>query len=414
MRQSPEQHRIVIAGLGLVTSLGHGAWPTFRALLAGRTIADRAARLAEAIDPVDMVRALGCVSIAQHGPDASVVLAEHAAREALAEADIAQQPVDCILGASKGAVAAWTDALRLIGQHSAGNATGLTHRPVEDAPLATALGPMGYLSHGLATRLPVRIMRSVVAACASSLTALHDARRWLLHSAADRARVSQVLVVSSEAALLPAFIHSYRRLGVLAPLRRDGYAGRPLDADRGGFMLCEIGAAVLLRRLDRDQPPRPGEIELLATATGNESHDLIRHAPGMPGLRRLAGELLKGHFIDVLHPHATGTVEHDPEELAALAASLDQSTWPDVYAAKGALGHGLGTAGLASLVIACLCARVGRRPPMPWLSRPMPSPLPLRAELLTGPCTTHAVFAGGFGGHLAGAVVRKCSPDGVD
>jgi 3-oxoacyl-[acyl-carrier-protein] synthase II len=92
-----------------------------------------------------------------------------------------------------------------------------------------------------------------------------------------------------------------------------------------------------------------------------------------------------------------------------LAGSL-----PDVYAVKGAIGHALGSAGLASLVIACLCAQVGRRPPMPWLEQPMNrSPLPLepssRALLgggLADPKTTQAVFAAGFGGHVAGAVIR--------
>lgn len=413
MDQRAEQHRIVIEGLGLVSSLGHGAWPTFRALLAGRSIADRAERMPDDIGPVDMVRALGCVRIAQHGPDPSIVLAERAGREALATIG-ATPPTNCILGASKGAVSAWTDALRVTGLMSTGAATGLTHRPAGDAPLATALGPMGYLGHHLATRLNISITRTIVAACASSLLAVHHAREALLRSAEDGKPSARLLVISSEAALLPAFIHSYRRLGVLPPLKPAAYAGRPLDAGRHGFMLCEIGAAVLLRRLGRDQTPEPGDIELIATGAANESHDLIRHAPGMPALRRMAGELLRGRRVDVLHPHATGTVDHDPEELAALAAALDHPTMPDVYAAKGAIGHGLGTAGLASLVIACLCARTGQRPPMPWLRHPMASSLPLCAEPAEGGCSTHAVFAGGFGGHLAGALIRKFDPDRVD
>ena len=51
--------------MGLVTPLGLSAWETFAALLAGRTIADRAAELPADISALDLVRATGGVSVAQ-------------------------------------------------------------------------------------------------------------------------------------------------------------------------------------------------------------------------------------------------------------------------------------------------------------------------------------------------------------
>jgi 3-oxoacyl-(acyl-carrier-protein) synthase len=79
----------------------------------------------------------------------------------------------------------------------------------------------------------------------------------------------------------------------------------------------------------------------------------------------------------------------------------------DVYACKGAIGHGLGAAGLTALVLAVMAARTKRRPPMPWLITPISCGLPL--DLSAPPSRAirrQAIFAAGFGGHVAGAVVE--------
>jgi 3-oxoacyl-(acyl-carrier-protein) synthase len=368
MRTSPEHQPIVIAGCGLVTPLGHSAWQTFRALLDGRTITDRADNLAADAGVMSLVRDVGCVSVVQHsGDDPAVALAERAAREALFEAGAGDAKIPIFLGASKGAMHALTD-----------------HKPE-----ALALGPHGYLAQQLSRRLRLPVRLSLVAACASSLVALHHARLALLHASLDRA-----LVVTAEAALLPMFVHSYRRLGVLPPLTREGYRGRPLDRQRCGFMLSELGAAVLIEK----RAPRAGDIELTHTAAAADGYDMIRPSPDMAALRHVARQLLGDQPVDLLHPHATGTVEHDPPEMAVYR---DLGQVRDVYACKGALGHGLGAAGLVSLVLACLCAKANRKPPMPWLTDPI-VPFDRSPEL-----RSHAVFAAGFGGHVAGARIQR-------
>jgi 3-oxoacyl-(acyl-carrier-protein) synthase len=125
----------------------------------------------------------------------------------------------------------------------------------------------------------------------------------------------------------------------------------------------------------------------------------------------------------MLHPHAPGTAVHDPAELSILLQVLssdpDRSAEQplDLYAAKGAIGHGLGAAGLASLVIAALALTTGKRPPMPWLDEPISladqptAGLRPSAEWSAGQSASHsgahAVFAAGFGGHTAGAVIQR-------
>ncbi len=385
----PPPSRIIITGLGLISPLGLSAWETWAALLAGRTIADRAGRLPPDVDLVARVRATGCVAAAQHvAVDPAVELAERAAREAIAEARVSPDGLPCFIGTSKGAVTSWSHVV-----------AGHCRTPQDRAARAVALGPCGFLTHELRRRMGLGQVQHYVAACASSLHALHAARQHLSSG------MSRCLVLTTESALLPAFIHSYRRLGVLAPVH--DYAARPLDRRRRGFMLAEIGAAVVLHRVER---VLAGQIELVDTAVAAEAHDLIRPSAAMPALRRVAKQLARHGPIDVLHPHAPGTPDHDAAELDALLVACDSrhATWPRVYASKGALGHTLGAAGLVSLVLACLAARAHRLPPMPWLEQPLDHPLVTCANAhAISRVAVHAIFAAGFGGHVAAALIRR-------
>ena len=418
--------RVVIAGMGLLTPIGHSPWQTFSALLADRTLAERLGRLPDAAGPVDVARRVGAVSVVQHGPsDPAVELAERAARQALYEAGLDPAHVPVILASSKGAVGALMRAAgHFVNRPAArcyrGGRQGrreerpdvdpgtspeihrLKSGPLSADPEVVALGPHGYLGLQLRRRLGLQgQVHHVVAACASGLMAVDMARRRMLAPWADRPPHS-VLVVATESALTPLFIHNYRRLGVLCPLTPHGYRAKPLAEDRCGFVLAEAAAAIVLRRV---VCPEPGQIELLDTAVASDTHDLVRPSPRMQALNRVTRQLLTRRGIDLLHPHAPGTTGHDPAELSVFAPYSGQIR--GLYACKGAVGHCLGAAGLVSLVVACLCARSGRRPAMPWLDRPILATRGLvdGSQTAGRPLQTHAIFASGFGGHVAGAVL---------
>lgn len=403
MHASPQPENTdapAITGLGLVTPLGGSAWSTFAALLAGKTTADRLPELALAPEDADstahallrrdattLARATASCAIAANADtDPACILAEQAAREALRDTP-PDQSVDLYLGASKGAV------------HNLVNVRD-ERRPRAFATMLASGGPHALLSKHLARRLPIRQRHSFTAACASSLVALDAARRDLLTGRCDRA-----LVVTSEAALHPVFVRSYQRLGVLAPSEPvESYRCKPLDQQRHGFTLCECAAAILLERDGLANAPL-----LVGTAVGTQPDDLVRAPREMHTLARLIrASIPDGSPISAFHPHATGTPDHDERELHAIARALgaDAHAVP-AYAVKGAIGHGLGSAGLLSLVIACLSGRAAKLPPMPWLHDPVAPPLPLSVHpggtrLTPG---LHVVCAAGFGGHSAVAAI---------
>jgi len=409
--------RVAVVGWGLATPLGDGAWPTFAALLAGRTLADRVAELPSDIAPLDLARALGCVATAQHHrSDPAVLLAERVAREAAMMAGLDAAGLPLWLGTSKGAVARLSRVLE-------------TGQPLdEQAARCVALGPHAYLADQLARRLHTIHQSHHVAACSSGLVALDAARRELIHRCHhndDAAASPYALVVSADAAITPTFFASYQRLGVLGTVRPGHYHQRPLDERRAGFMLSEMGAAVLLKRLGPGEPLPRGAVELVDTVTGSEAYDIIRTPTQMVSLTELWSRLTASRTVDVIHPHAPGTREHDPAELGALLRTPNPTgpnitDRPDLYAVKGAIGHGLGASGLASLVVAAMALRSGKRPPMPWLSERESEPMnrPDGGQLETDPnarsCArsgVHAVLAAGFGGHLAAALLQGTPRD---
>ncbi|QDU34603.1 3-oxoacyl-[acyl-carrier-protein] synthase 2 [Poriferisphaera corsica] len=417
-----ELPRIVISGMGLITPLGLSAWESFRSLLAGRTLPERLGELPTNIAPVDLVQAVGSVCVAQHNEiDPSLELAERAAREAAAGAGVPLEGLPTYIATSKGAVHALAkatkshdDGVLLSGKRKYPEvySTAAMGKSGFDYPLAVAMGPQQYLNYHLARRLKIRPVSHTVAACASSLTALHFARNDLQH----RSELPDAcMILTAEAALTPQFIYSYKRLGVLAKTTVDDYRQTPLNEKRGGFMLSEFGAAIVLRRLKPGEKPKAGEIELTDTGISAAGYDMIRSNPTMPELAHVAKKMFKGRQIDVIHPHATGTPDHDPAELAALTHALKQTDHNQdkipLYAIKGALGHGLGAAGLVSLVTAGLSLQTGKLPPMPWIDQPLQvddAPLHITAEQKTIARTgSHAAFAAGFGGHTAGVVITR-------
>lgn len=386
-RPTDDLRRVLISGVGLVTPIGHSSWATTRALLDGRTTADRLADLPEDTEPVSMIRATAGVSIAASAPiDPAIDLAERAAREAMDQAGIdpggdVAKTTDLVLASSKGAIL-----------------SVLAPRQKQHRAQALLASPHGFLASSVRQRLGLGDATAPVAACATSLTALDRAAKRIALGEIDRA-----IVVAVEAALHPVFIHSYKRLGALAPVSPiHSHRALPLDRNRSGFTLCECAAAVVLEREERVTATKPWG-RLIRTTTASEPFDLVRAADRFRALQRAVASVAQDVAdFALVQPHATGTPDNDERELAALAEALGpRAQGTPVYASKGAIGHGLGAAGLINVVLGCLFARARRTPPTPWLSDPIESPFRTEQTGADMAPSAHLCVAAGFGGHVA-------------
>lgn len=352
----------LITGLGLVAPLGVSVESSWRGLLEGRCILDS-----------------GRVDLAPHAGEPRVnLLAVSAAEQALDEAqwnDHERSSAALLVGTSKGPVESWIGA----------SACNSITRGISDT--ANCLADHFGFSTGP--------RRTLSAACASGLHALIFGA-MLIRSG----QVSRCLVVGAESSLHPMFVESFRRLGVLA---KPSEGCRPFDRDRNGFVMSEAAAAVTIEAAT-SAGSRSGVYAMIDRfALAGDATHLTGSDPTGRTLSRVLANVINDCPIDVIHAHATGTILHDPVELAAIATNLIQhDAEPLIYSHKGALGHSLGAAGMISVVINCLIHRHGI---VPGNVRTQ-TPLPIRgaridANPVAGNFRRSIVTACGFGGTIA-------------
>jgi len=169
--------------------------------------------------------------------------------------------------------------------------------------------------------------------------------------------------------------------------------------------MSEAAAAVTIEAADETSARSwsGGYAKIDSFALAGDATHLTGSDPTGRTLSRVLANVINGRPTDLIHAHATGTVLHDPVELAAIEANLaSYDSDPFIYSHKGALGHSLGAAGMISVVINCLIHRHGI---VPGNVR-TPAPLPIRgaridANPVAGNFRRSIVTASGFGGTIA-------------
>jgi 3-oxoacyl-[acyl-carrier-protein] synthase II len=360
----------VITGIGLSTPLGRGAQETWRSLLARQTIRDHSR-----LEPLHN----------QHLPRVSA-LAIEAANEAITEAgwhDHSGQTA-LIVGTSKGPIEDWIAP------------------PPSNNSKSDKTEPAGRLNFGLASvatdvadALKLTGPRlTVSAACASGLHALIRAVIMLRSGEAER-----VLVVAAEASVHPLFLGSFQRLGVLPP---PGELCRPFDVHRQGFLMSEAAAAVCIKMQHFAPFSRQSGVFVDRFALAGDATHMTAGDPSGTTLQRLLMQVTAKQSVDLIHAHGTGTELNDVMELHAINQSIGPSDEPPIiYSHKGALGHSLGAAGLAAVVINVMCHRNGCILANPNTIEPMPSIGIISTSTIERPIRRSVAVGAGFGGPLA-------------
>ncbi len=334
--------RIAVTGIGLVTPLGTETESTWEALQRG----DSAARFLteEEIGSNQIparVRGYGArVELNNPGlhDSRSTIFALMAARQAIAQAQLSpefQRSAGCVFGTSKTDLRATDDLFAKLHE----DRTGQTE------PAISALFPSSP-STAVANEFQLQGPASCpVAACATGMVSLIRAAELIRHGDA-----STVITGSTDCSLHAGLLASYRRLGVLAKPEDDpAQACRPFDQHRGGFVVGEGAAALVLE--DWDQANERGAAPLAEWVDGLIGCDptgLTAVDSTGETLAQLIQKLLDQNQV---HPrqvsticyHGTATRMNDLTE--ARAIQLVFGDRPTGFGIKGAIGHLMGAAG---------------------------------------------------------------------
>eukprot|EP00756_Hemistasia_phaeocysticola_P054242 Hpha_TRINITY_DN30173_c0_g1::TRINITY_DN30173_c0_g1_i1::g.110728::m.110728/K09458/fabF; 3-oxoacyl-[acyl-carrier-protein] synthase II len=204
---------------------------------------------------------------------------------------------------------------------------------------------------------------SASTACATGAHSIGDAVRFIQMGDADI-----MLAGGTEACLNPVAFVGFQRLRALTVKHNEdpATASRPFDAGRGGFVMGEGAAVLVLEELERAKA-RGAEIlaEVVGYGASGDGHHVTAPDPTGAGSRRSMQLALRhaarhpsgvnaSKELSYVNAHATSTPLGDEIEASAihsLAEGLDISSIP-VSSTKGALGHLLGAAGAIEAAIA--------------------------------------------------------------
>ena len=251
----------------------------------------------------------------------------------------------------------------------------------------------------------------VVTACATSTHALGEAYRAIKHGYADA-----IIAGGSEAALLPLGVAGFANAKALSRAENPKYASLPFNKNRGGFVMAE-GAAVMVLEEYEHAVARGANIIAEVCGYGNTCDAYHVTAPRPGGITQSAAirqALDEAGYTsdDVLYinAHGTGTALNDVSETEAFKLALGEDAYKaHISSSKASLGHMLGAAGAAEAIASVLALRDGVVPPTANLDEIEPecdlNYTPLKA--VNAPLTLAISDSLGFGGHNGCIAFRK-------
>mgnify|MGYP003291304082 CR=1 FL=1 len=251
----------------------------------------------------------------------------------------------------------------------------------------------------------------VVTACATSTHAIGEAYRAIKHGYADA-----IIAGGSEAAVIPLAIAGFANAKALSRAEDPKYASLPFNKNRGGFVLSE-GAAMLVLEEYEHAVARGAEIIAEICGYGNtcDAHHVTAPRPdGVTQAAAIRQALDEAGYTseDVLYinAHGTGTALNDTSETQAFKNALGEDAYKaHVSSTKGSMGHLLGAAGAAEAVVSVLALKHGVVPPTINLDEVDPECdldyTPVKP--VEAPLTVAISDSLGFGGHNGCLAFRK-------
>jgi 3-oxoacyl-[acyl-carrier-protein] synthase II len=399
--------RVVVTGIGVVTSVGIGVEPFWRNLLAGESgigtvesfdTARYAVHLGGEVKnfvPADYVKTLPTDSIARASQ-----LAIGAARLALADAGLAPESMDrATAGVSIGTTSGEPEMIeRFDDRELAGDRDGIG---------AEFIGryPCHVIAAHLASELGFRGPNVVIpTACAAGNYAISHALDTLRFDDAS------VMLAGGSDAFSRITYTGFARLGAIAPERV-----QPFDKNRKGMIPGEGAAVLVLEPLDAALA-RGARIyaEVAGYGLTCDAHHMT--APQGDGAARamqiaMADAGITPADVGYISAHGTGTAINDRVETAAVKQAFgDVAYRVPMSSIKAMLGHTMGAASAIEAAACALAVRDDRLPPTLNLETPDPDCdldyVPNVARSQTVNVAMNNAYA--FGGNNASVIFRKC------
>ena len=347
--------RVVVTGLGIVSSIGNNASEVLDSLKAGRSGIRANAAMQEhgfrsqiAGDvKLDITEHVDKRTLRFMGPGAAyahIAMGQAIADAGLTEAQISHERTGLVAGSGGPS----TSAMLLAHQTVLANGS-----PKRIGPFAVPKCMSSTVSANLSTAYKIKgINYSITSACSTSLHCIGNAAEQIMMGKQD------IMFAGGGEELDWTLSCLFDAMGAMSSKYNDTpeLASRAFDADRDGFVIAGGGGIVVLEDLEHALA-RGAKIyaEVTGYAATSDGHDMV--APSGEGGERamrlaLAG-LNKDRKVGYINAHGTSTPVGDVGEVEAVRRVFGRGNTPLISSTKSMTGHSQGATG-AQEAIYCL------------------------------------------------------------
>ncbi|QBG37409.1 beta-ketoacyl-ACP synthase I [Litorilituus sediminis] len=344
--------RVVITGIGIVSSIGNNADEVLASLKAGKSGISRSESFEEqglrsqvwgkpALETKDHIDRKALRFMGDAAGYAYIAMEQAIADSKLTKEQVSDYRTGIVAGsggASSANIVASTDTLRNRGIRRVG-------------PYAVPKTMGSTCSACLATPFEIKgVNYSISSACATSAHCIGHAMELIQLGKQDVVFAGGGEEVDWSLAMM------FDGMGALSTKYNDNpeLASRTYDADRDGFVISGGGGMVVVEELEHALA-RGAHIyaEIVGYGATSDGYDMV--APSGEGAVRCMQQAMQGveGKIDYLNTHGTSTPVGDVKELGAIQELFGEDS-PAISATKAMTGHALGAAGVHEAIYSIL------------------------------------------------------------
>ncbi len=348
--------RVVVTGLGIVSSIGNNAEEVTASLRAGKSGIEASPEMAEhgfrsqiagtlKIDPAEHIDKRTLRFMGAGAAYAHIAMSQAIADAGLSDEHVVNERTGLVAGSGGPSTSA------MLAAHQTVLKSGATKRI---GPFAVPKCMSSTISANLATAFKIKgINYSITSACSTSLHCIGNAAEQIMMGKQD------VMFAGGGEELDWTLSCLFDAMGAMSSKKNDDptKASRAFDADRDGFVISGGGGIVVLEDLEHAQA-RGAKIyaEVTGFAATSDGHDMV--APSGEGgeraMRLALQSLPEGRSVSYINAHGTSTPVGDVGEVEAVRRVFGEGSTPPISSTKSMTGHAQGAAGALEAIFCLL------------------------------------------------------------
>ncbi|WP_299922744.1 beta-ketoacyl-ACP synthase I [uncultured Pelagimonas sp.] len=349
--------RVVVTGLGIVSSIGNNAEEVLASLKSGKSGITANEAMKEHgfrsqiagdinLNPADHIDKRTLRFMGPGAAYAYIAMQQAIEDSGLEESDVVNPRTGLVAGSGGPSTSA------MLAAHQTVLKTGATKRI---GPFAVPKAMCSTVSANLSTAFQIKgINYSITSACSTSLHCIGNAAEQIMMGKQD------VMFAGGGEELDWTLSCLFDAMGAMSSKYNDTpeRASRAFDADRDGFVIGGGGGIVVLEDLEHAKA-RGAKIYAEVTGYGATSDGADMVAPSGEGgeraMRVALSTVPEGRKVSYINAHGTSTPVGDVGEIEAVRRVFGEGSTPPVSSTKSMTGHSQGATG-AQEAIYCLLA----------------------------------------------------------